>query len=207
LINKEQLTLDVATDIADAIDEAFEKREYGFEARAGYLQELVHKDSDAAKVGRIYAYAQYEKPLSLKHQYTTRSDFFYSFTDGSGEEKAISGTELLIKNYISSVWGSNWESVVGVDLIYKSNLSDYYTEQMQMRGQDTSECDLISNYYYYFSYPEGISAKLYGKLKYEITDTLTWENGISYIFIEPYDSSYDTQEYFNVYSTLSYEIW
>lgn len=210
VIDKNQLSLDLAGDIVDAIDEAFEKREYGFEIRAGYLQDLVHADSDEAKIGRFYVYTKYEKPIVDTHHFTFRGDFFHAIPYSSDDdENAITGTELQLRNYLSSVWTRNLESIVGGDLIYKHNLSAAYKNRLAMRGQSDSmdELDQFSMANQTIYYPEGISTRLYACAVYEITDLLNWENEISYTQIWPNDQIYDVEKYFEFVSALVYTLW
>jgi len=226
LIDKQSLTLDIASDIIDAIDESFDKREYGFEARVGYLQELVHRDPDQDNVGRLNAYAKYEKPLSKKHQFTVRGDFFHMMSFGSEDDN--DGIELQIKNYLSSLLSSNLESRIGIDLIYKKDTerdyeSDYiddYTEEdgiekdLYERADYWDIMNIIDRYAIF--YPDGLSMRLYGVLDYELTDTVTWRNGAYYTIINPDNSSYsyygtedndETQSAFGLISELTYILW
>jgi hypothetical protein len=227
LIDKQSLTLDIASDIIDAIDESFDKREYGFEARVGYLQELVHRDPDQDTVGRLNAYAKYEKPLSKKHQYTIRGDFFREMSFGSEDDNDNKGIELQIKNYLSSLLSSNLESRIGIDLIYKKDserdYTSYYTDDSEEDFTENDPCEradywdimnIIDRYAVF--YPDGMSVRLYGVLDYELTDTVTWRNGVYYTLINPDDSSYsyygteengDTQSAFGIISELTYILW
>lgn len=222
LIDKQSLTLNIASDIIDAIEESFDKREYGFETRVGYLQDLVHRDSDQDNVGRLFAYIKYEKPLSKKHQFTVRGDFFHMISFGSKDYK--DEINLQLKSYLSSVLYLNLESRIGIDLIYKKNSERDYIDNHT--GEDHIEEDLFvySDYCdrmniidrYSIIYPDGFSTKLYGVLDYELSDTVTWINGAYYTVINPDNSSNryygtdqnnETQSAFWIISQLSYTFW
>lgn len=200
LIDKKNLTLDIANDILDAIDESFEKREYGFEIRGGYLQDLVHRDKDEEKLGRMNVYVKYEKPLSEIHQLTLRGDYFKIINSDKDEDEYKSeGTEIQLTGFLSSQISAYLNSEVGITYVIKKDLAGAYADIVQKSYDDTD-----STYY-----PEGKSIKLYGEMNYEITDVITWENGISYTTIKPDASSktYDKQKTIEVTSKLTYSFW
>ncbi|MGD9210308.1 MAG: hypothetical protein PVI90_06005, partial [Desulfobacteraceae bacterium] len=88
----------------------------------GYLQDLVHQDSSEEKVGRLYVYTKFEQPITTSHQFTFRGDYFHYISfDSVDEDNAITGTEVQLKYYISSVWNEILESIVDIDLILKDD--------------------------------------------------------------------------------------
>jgi len=99
LIDKGVLTLHIASDIQDAIDESFEKRQYGLEIRASYLQEVSHYDSDQDKDGWLNAYAKYERPLTEKLQYTTQADLYQQVVTDADDKRTSFGWN----NYLTGV--------------------------------------------------------------------------------------------------------
>ena len=173
LVNDKDITLDLANDIQDAIDESFEKREYGFEARGAFLQEITHFDSDEPKRGYVFGHVQYEKPLAENHQYTSRFDFLQQVI-GSNDDKILSAYWL---NKITSTFGKYIETEAGLVLTY------------------VDETDTTT------------SEKIYGKLTYEITEILSWENSLSLQLTQNGASGVDDTTYYELKSVLTYTIW
>jgi len=122
LINDKDLTLDVANDILDMVDSAFEKREYGLEIRAAYLQEVLHRGLNSDKDGYLFIDVKYEKPLSKSHQFTSQFDLFQLVV--SDKDDKI--TDISWLNKITSVFGQYVTTEAGLELTLR-NESDVDT--------------------------------------------------------------------------------
>ena len=196
LLNNKDITLDIANDILDAIDESFEKREYGFEIRGGYLQELAHKDSDQEKVGKLSAYIKYEKPLSEFHQITARADYFKIIkSDEEDEDLKSEATDIQFKLYLSSQLSSELFTKLGVDYVIRKDYAGAYREDSMSNASS--------------GFQEGKSTKVYLEANYELTDVITWENNASYTINKPDDdtATYDNQKNIVFTSKLTYTFW
>ena len=92
LIDSQGFSLNRTKEILNALDKSFDKRLYGLEFRIGYLKEQDHRDSnpDQEKIGYLYTYIKYEKPLSEKHQYICQINGLYQKAKEQNDEK-ISG--------------------------------------------------------------------------------------------------------------------
>jgi len=124
LINDKDLTLDVANDILDTIDESFEKREYGLEIRAAYLQEITHRDTNQDEEGWLFAYVKYEKPLSQAHQFTSQFDL-YQLIRSDKDDKTTYASWL---NKIASTFGQYTMTEAGLELTLRND-SDLDTRE------------------------------------------------------------------------------
>jgi len=114
LIQAKDMSLDIAKDILDAIDESFEKREYGLELRLGYLQEVKHEDSKEDNDGYVYGYVKYEKPMSKNRQFTSQLNLFYHAVTEE-KNKEISAHWL---NYVTRQHSKKFTSKYGLEIDY-----------------------------------------------------------------------------------------
>ena len=170
LINEEGLTLNIADDMLDAIDEAFEKRKYGLEIRAAYLQKLVHRDSDRDKNGWLSAYVRYELPLGENHQFTSRCDLYQQVMTDNDDKT----TQLGWLNYITSTFGAHTTTELGIGLGYRKT-TDTDTSEKIYGKLEYELTDVIKwvNDAEYTMYQYG--AKGAGdNSEYKVTSTLTY---------------------------------
>ncbi|MFH2066580.1 MAG: hypothetical protein ABIK15_15380 [Pseudomonadota bacterium] len=173
LVTDKDITLDIANDILDAVDESFEKREYGFEARGAFLQEITHRISGADKQGWIFGYVKYEKPLAENHQYTSQFDLYQLVITDANDKTTYAGW----LNKITSTFGQYVETEAGLVLTF------------------LDEADTIT------------TEKIYGKLTYEITEILSWENSVSLQLTQDGTPNEDDKSEYEVKSVLTYTIW
>lgn len=170
LINEEGLTLNIAGDMLDAIDEAFEKRKYGLEIRAAYLQKLVHRDSDRDKNGWLSAYVRYELPLGENHQFTSRCDLYQQVMTDNDDKT----TQLGWLNSITSTFGAHTTTELGIGLGYRKT-TDTDTSEKIYGKLEYELTDVIKwvNDAEYTMYQYG--AKGAGdNSEYKVTSTLTY---------------------------------
>jgi len=126
LVEDKDITLDLANDLQDAIDESFEKREYGFEARGAFLQEITHRISGQDKEGWLYGYAKYEKPLAVNHQYASQFNL-YQLVISDKSDKTFYVNWL---NKITSTFGQYIETEAGLVLTFEDSFTNETTERL-----------------------------------------------------------------------------
>lgn len=172
LINAKDMTLDIAGDMLDAIDEAFDKRAFGLEVRVGFLQDLEHRDPNKDKEGTLVGYVKYEKPLSDTLQFTT-VDYLYMLVISEASDKY---TYISSDNYYTSVLSRDLTGKAGIHITISSFIDTNTSEKLY--GELVYEIsDVISwdnNLYYKMdqygsAYQDDSSEyKLTSKMKYTI---------------------------------------
>lgn len=170
LINEEGFTLNIAGDMLDAIDEAFEKRKYGLEIRAAYLQELVHRDSDRDKNGWLSAYVRYELPLGKNHQFTSQCDLYQQVMTDNDDKT----TQLGWLNYITSTFGAHATTELGIGLGYRKTTNTDTSEKIYGKFEyELTDVIKWVNDAEYTMYQYGAKGAD-DKSKYKLTSTLTY---------------------------------
>jgi hypothetical protein len=107
LIVADDISLDISYEIFDAIRSSFDKRKYGLEVKAAYVQELTTTDPDLEKHGYLTAQLLWEYPVSRGSQVATLADL--RERTGSDEFGSYS-LELKLRN----VHGRYVESELGL---------------------------------------------------------------------------------------------
>lgn len=175
LIDSQGFSLNRTKEILNALDKSFDKRLYGLEFRIGYLKEQDHRDSnpDQEKIGYLYTYIKYEKPLSEKHQYICQINGLYQKAKEQNDEK------------ISGYWSNVIDSILSANLNTKIGLEINFSKELEIDSHE----------------------RVFGQLRYEVTDRLMWTNEIEYYQYQYGDPNAEDSFEYTLSSKLEYTIW